>query len=74
MSLRHAKSKSKFMIGPEGIVHGVMVKIKNKKKSQNRLAREHKCLNRTESEPVTDNSKDKSSLLLIWILECALST
>ncbi len=25
------KSKSKFMIGPEGIVHGVMIKIKTKR-------------------------------------------
>ncbi len=45
-----------------------------KNKSQNRLAREHKCLNRTESVPVTDNSDDKSSLLLILFLECVLST
>ena len=41
---------------------------------QKRLAREHKCWNRAESESVTDNSKGNSSLLLIRLLECVSST
>ena len=40
----------------------------DKRKSQNKLAREHRCLNRDEFEAVTENSRDKSSSLPTRIL------
>ena len=45
----------------------------DKRKTQDKLAREHRCLNRAEFESVTENSRDKSSSLPTRICKCILS-